>query len=166
LCVVQSEDYFMTADLGVFLYRDLAAQHAGEASTQVGDCRRDFLAGPWRAMPNRKRAIGASFAGHRWFRESAKDAGDRVVAVRSPKPGGTTPGQPASLKRRSPMPPASCRCAACAAPAPTWGASARCGAIPFRPATKYAVRVIFSGTRGMITWQDGIDSAAALDVVP
>jgi len=56
LRVVQSEDYFTTVDLDVFLYRDLAPQHVGEAPTQVGDCRRDYRAGPQRSMPNRKRA--------------------------------------------------------------------------------------------------------------
>src|SRR5215469_4912963 len=108
LRVVQSKDYFTAVDLGVFMYRDLAAHHAGEASTQVGDRRRDFLAGPWRAVPNRKPARATGGAGHRWFQRnrSAKNAAVCVAAVRSPRSGEATPGQPRSLNRRLSMPPA------------------------------------------------------------
>ena len=67
LRVVQNEEYFTSVDLGVFMNRDRAAHHAGEAPTELGDCRRDYRAALERAVPNRKRARDASFAGHRWL---------------------------------------------------------------------------------------------------
>jgi hypothetical protein len=162
LRVVHGEDYFTSVDPGVFQYRNLAARHAGEASTEVGDCRRDYLAGPWRAMPNRKRTRGAGFAGHHWCRESALQKTLPIALLRSARrPGGATPRQPGTLKRRPPPRLGSLR------PFQRRGhpdLGRKLAPQNDRLQTSCELRRTrhFSGTPGMITWRNDIDSSAAL----